>query len=339
MNNTFNNNNNNNNDQNLNNIDSQNNNIQNTNTPQQLNTNNQFNINNIEKPSNFNNDNNNNNNTEDEQPKEIFNPYIPDKKNPFNNMNIEFEEIKELSLKDYIVLCWHCKNAIKIEDNWKLFECGNCHRMNKLPQKLLNEIYFSKKLKNYRYNDYMNHLDMILPLPFIMVNCPFCKANNKVKNSVDHCICFVCGNSFNIDYTEENVRNKDRVSLNPNSKYYRYKSQTPEVHRYVPINKIYRNNDYFFPEPINYDNDYYYNYYDRLYYNNFKWDPNNLGKMNFISPNNYYVNTNNMNNNLNYNEIQKGYLLKDKEIKQFQNMNEDYKNKRANILKNLYFMK
>jgi hypothetical protein len=172
-----------------------------------------------------------------------------------------------------------------------------------------------------------------------MVNCPFCKANNKVKNSVDHCICFVCGNSFNIDYTEENVRNKDRVSLNPNSKYYRYKSQTPELHRYVPVNKIYRNNDYFFPEPINYDNDYYYNYYDRLYYNNFKWDPNNLGKMNFISPNNYYVNTNNMNNNLNYNEIQKGYLLKDKEIKQFQNMNEDYKNKRANILKNLYFMK
>jgi hypothetical protein len=61
-----------------------------------------------------------------------------------------------------------------------------------------------------------------------------------------------------------------------------------------------------------------------------------MNNMNNINNNMVF---NNMNNNLNYNEIQKGYLLKDKEIKQFQNMNEDYKNKRANILKNLYFMK
>ena len=308
-------------------------------TEEQLNKNNQYNLpNNITNNNNLNN-NNNTENQEPQEPKEIFNPYIPDKNNPYNNMNIECEEIKELSLKDYIVICWHCKNAIKIEDNWKLFECGNCHRMNKIPQKLLNEIYFSKKLKNYRYNDYTNHLNMILPLPFIMVNCPFCKANNKVKNSVDHCICFVCGNSFNIDYTEENVRNKERVSLNPNSKYYRYKSQTPQIHRYVPINKIYRNNDFFFPEPINYDNDYFYNFYDRLYYNNFKWDENNLGKMKFINPRNYYVNNENIFKEVNYDDIKKGYLLKDKEIKQFQNINEDYQNKKINILKNLYFMK
>jgi hypothetical protein len=76
---------------------------------------------------------------EEDKPK--VNHYIPDKENPYNNMNMENPEIDELEDDDYTVLCWYCKKPIVIEDGWNMFECGNCHRMNRLPQKLIKEIY------------------------------------------------------------------------------------------------------------------------------------------------------------------------------------------------------
>ena len=93
--------------------------------------------------------NNNNNNEEEkkeeEEQKPKFNPYIPDKDNPYNNMNFQTANVDELGYNDYIVLCYHCKNPIKIEDGWKTFECGNCHKLNQLPRKLVNELYFDNK--------------------------------------------------------------------------------------------------------------------------------------------------------------------------------------------------
>ena len=67
------------------------------------------------------------------------NHYIPDMTNPYNNMNMENPEIDELEEDDYTVLCYYCKRPIVIEEGWKMFECGNCHRMNKLPSKLMKE--------------------------------------------------------------------------------------------------------------------------------------------------------------------------------------------------------
>ena len=80
-------------------------------------------------------------------------------------MNDPPQEATEVDPNDLTVLCYHCKNPIKIQDDWRLFECSSCHRMNKLPRKLINELYFSEKLKNVRYNSYKNHLNMIVPLP------------------------------------------------------------------------------------------------------------------------------------------------------------------------------
>ena len=58
-----------------------------------------------------------------------MNHYIPDMQNPYNNMVMENPEIDELEEDDYTILCYYYKKPIVIEDGWKMFECGNCHRM------------------------------------------------------------------------------------------------------------------------------------------------------------------------------------------------------------------
>ena len=92
---------------------------------------------------------------EEEEEKPKFDPYHPDRENPYNNLNFETATIDELNYNDYIVLCYHCKNPIKIEDGWKIFECGKCHRLNKLPRKLINTL-ISLKIKDFSLNSKNN---------------------------------------------------------------------------------------------------------------------------------------------------------------------------------------
>lgn len=187
------------------------------------------------------------------------NSFIPDRTNPYNNLNsLSIPYDKSIQNK-YTLECWNCKSPIYIEQHCQQFECGNCHRMNKMPQKLINEIYFSQKLKNYRYNSYKNHLDMVLPLPYVIVVCPFCKGENRVQNGKKVMICFICGRGISVDTNEERVQKGDMVSLNPNSKYYRF--EQGKLNRMVPYpNVVASVNKIFFPEPICYGNEGYYNY-------------------------------------------------------------------------------
>ncbi len=276
--------------------------------------------------------NSQNDQNEEEIEKPKFDPYIPDKENPYNNLNYESQPIDEVGYSDYIVLCYHCKNPIKIEDGWKTFECGNCHKLNQLPRKLMNELYFDKKLKNVRYNSYTNHLDMILPLPYVIVTCPFCHASNKVKNNVQNCLCFICERPFEIDYSEDRIKPLDKVSLNPNSKYYRYQSQSANPKRVFPSNKIYRQSSYFFPEPVNYDNIFPFNI-GRSYglnLNNFKW--NNNHQMVYVNPN-YFQVRNLQNTNINHwNHAEQD------DINELNQMSMKRENERANLYQKLFFM-
>ena len=220
---------------------------------------------------------------EEEKPKE--NHFIPDKENPYNNMNIENPEIDELEEDDYTIICWNCKKPIVIEDGWNLVECGNCHRMNKLPQKLIKEIYYTDKLKNVYFNKSVNHLDKIIPIVYIIVNCPYCRASNKVDRNSVRCKCFVCERGFYVDRTEEDVKPVEQVSLNPNSKYYKFKGSDQNVPRRVyPPHNVYRVSDFCFPEPVNYDNDFYYNngLVNKLYYSDFQYDQNH--QLQFMNP-------------------------------------------------------
>ena len=265
-------------------------------------------------------------------PKKPFNPYELDIENPYNNMNDPPHEITEINKDDLTVLCWKCKSPIKIGENWQLFECSSCHRMNKLPRKLINELYFDQKLKNVRYNSYKNHLNMILPLPFIIVVCPFCKAENKVQNKINFTTCFICGRGFNVDYTQEEVRPIEKCSLNPNSKFYKF--NTNKINRVYPPACSMRVNGIFFPEPINYDNNYYYNpgYFSNFSYQNYKWNDHNLQyqgpQSKYNLPNPQKINFSNL-------EGSAGASL----VKSLTHLNMKRQNQRAELYKNLFFMK
>ena len=199
------------------------------------------------------------------------NQYKSDPNNPDNNLTVRYGEIKDISSKDYIVICYFCNEHIKINPEWKMFECGHCHRMNRIPQNLINQIYFANKLKNIRYSRYNNHLDMILPLPFIAINCPNCKAENKVESVATHFICFICGHSFNINHNQKKIQKYEKCSLNPNSEYYRYKDYEFKP-VYTPPNKVMRIPERFFPDPIAYSNN---QIGSKLFLNDFRWNLDN----------------------------------------------------------------
>ena len=270
------------------------------------------------------------------------NHYIPDPENPYNNMNMENPEISEIQEDDYTVICWYCKKPIIIKDGWNMFECGNCHRMNRLPRKLINELYFEQKLKNIKFNDAINHLDKIIPIVYIIVHCPYCKASNKCDKNANRCKCFVCERCFNLDKNEEDVKPIDQISLNPNSKYYKYKDSKFSVpKRLYPPSSVYRVSEFCFPEPVNYDNDFYFNngLINKIYFSDFQYNKNHQLQFqnpyrsitpspNIISKSETEQKINGVNNLLGVNMVNS--LKKSNEMRQ---------SEKSKLYSNLFFMK
>ena len=277
---------------------------------------------------------------EEEKPKE--NHFIPDKENPYNNMNMENPEIDELEEDDITIICWNCKKPIVVEDGWKMVECGNCHRMNRIPDKLIKEIYFSDKLKNVYFNNSINHFDKIIPIVYIIVNCPYCKASNKCDRNAVRCKCFVCERGFYVDRTEEDIKPVEHVSLNPNSKYYKFKGSENGVPRRVyPPHQTYRVSDFCFPEPVDYDNDFYYNngYINKLYYSDFQYDKNH--QLQFMNP---YKSITPSPNIINKSEINKkidniNNILDPNTTFHLKMTNEQRQSEKSKLYSNLFFMK
>ena len=257
-------------------------------------------------------------------------------------MNMENPEIDELEEDDYTIICWNCKKPIVIEDGWNLVECGNCHRMNRLPQKLIKEIYYTDKLKNIHFNKNINHLDKIIPIVYIIVNCPYCKASNKVDRNSVRCKCFVCERGFYVDRTEEDVKPVEQVSLNPNSKYYKFKGSDQNVPRRVyPPHNVYRVSEFCFPEPVNYDNDFYYNngLVNKLYYSDFQYDQNH--QLQFMNP---YRSITPMPNIIPKKEINEkinniNNILDPNVSNAFKRTNELRQSEKTKLYSNLFFMK
>ena len=277
---------------------------------------------------------------EEEKPKE--NHFIPDKENPYNNMNMENPEVDEIDEDDFTIICWHCKKPIGVEDGWKTVECGNCHRINRIPQKLIKEIYYTDKLKNVYYNETVNHLNKIIPIVFIIVNCPYCKASNKVDRNTVRCRCFVCERGFYVDRTEEEVKPIEQVSLNPNSKYYKFKGSDKDVpRRMYPPHNVYRVSEFCFPEPVNYDNDYYYNsgLVNKLYYSDFQYGPNHqlqfMDPYRSITPMPNIIPKSEVNEKINKN----GNLMDPNTTQTFKKNNEFRQTEKAKLYSNLFFMK
>ena len=112
-----------------------------------------------------------------------LNHFIPGQENLYINMNVKNQVIEKLEEDDYTVLYWYLEKPIEVQNGRNIFEDGSGHKMNKLPRKLNKDIYLTHKLKNIKFNNSINLFDKIFPVVFIIENCRFCQASNKVDSN------------------------------------------------------------------------------------------------------------------------------------------------------------
>lgn len=181
---------------------------------------------------------------------------------------------------DRTMKCWNCETILLIKDVWNIVQCPNCSKMNKIP-KIQTEL--ETALKNISYNSYINHFDTTMPYVHVIVVCPFCKTDNRVRKNSEHMVCYRCHNSINIDKEKDDPRPKN--SLDPKSKYYRFNQPQSSVN--YPPPKTLRISDMFFPDPMFYPGYYPINSISPLYPEYFRpygaFDPNSMEFSNYVN--------------------------------------------------------
>ena len=145
------------------------------------------------------------------------------------------------------VRCWNCKNISLIKNHWSLIQCPICHKMNKIPQK---ENELSEILKYLRANTLISYADKERKVPLVnyLVVCPYCKTDNKVRETAYYCICYRCKNKWSLGKKTEEEGNPPTTPTKEGN-YYKYDSKTGAI---VPPDKPLRFSDLFFPDPTFY---------------------------------------------------------------------------------------
>lgn len=154
--------------------------------------------------------------------------------------------------RDMTLRCWNCQNINVVQAGWKVIQCPICNKMNRVPKEKnqLEEIlHYLKANTVVSYSDNFHSV----PLTNYFVMCPYCKTDNKIRETANHCICFSCRNSWSLkkpsDIQEEDNQSMPLTQSNrSNDQYYKY-----EKSRIVyPPERVLRFSDLFFPDPMFY---------------------------------------------------------------------------------------
>ena len=126
------------------------------------------------------------------------------------------------SLPEKSMVCWNCLSILTVKPTWGLVQCPNCDKFNRVPDCDEGE---KTRLKLDK-----NNLDIASPYVYVVMTCPFCKEDNKVKKETEHVICCNCYNSFSIENpTIKCISSKKPVTIS---------------------NKVTRVSDINFPDPM-----------------------------------------------------------------------------------------
>ena len=120
------------------------------------------------------------------------------------------------------MVCWNCLSVLTVKPTWGIIQCPHCDKFNRVPDCDEGEKLRLKLDKNY--------FDIASPYVYVIMTCPFCKEDNKVKKETEHVVCCNCYNSFSIE--------------NPTIKC--ISSKKPVVIH----NKVTRVSDINFPDPM-----------------------------------------------------------------------------------------
>ena len=154
---------------------------------------------------------------------------------------------------DLAVKCWNCENINICNSNFNVIQCPVCNEMNKVPKPMdrIDELLQIAKANTcITYAD-MNHT---VPLVNYIVVCPYCKCDNKVRETAYYCICYMCKNKWTIkrpdaDNVKEVKNRKPPKQKRFEGNYYKYDSKTGTL---IPPDKPMRFSDLFYPDPMFY---------------------------------------------------------------------------------------
>ncbi len=179
---------------------------------------------------------------------------------------LKYNIIPEIESGHLAIKCWNCQNVNIVKGNLKNIKCSICQEINKVPKPIHK---FDEILDYLRAAQLRNYADekKTIPLTHYVVNCPYCKTENKIRENALYCICYRCDNRWTIKRPQD-----DDISLNPpqdkneEKNYYKYgKRKIMEF----PKEKTLRFSDLFFPDPMFYPGFYPINSISPLYYEYF----------------------------------------------------------------------
>ena len=120
------------------------------------------------------------------------------------------------------MVCWNCLSVLTVKPTWGIIQCPHCDKFNRVPD--------CDEGEKLRLKLDKNNFDIASPYVYVIMTCPFCKEDNKVKKETEHVVCCNCYNSFSIE--------------NPTIKC--ISSKKPVVIH----NKVTRVSDINFPDPM-----------------------------------------------------------------------------------------
>ena len=165
----------------------------------------------------------------------------------------KWKQITEGKGGEYAVKCWNCGNINICSSTFSVIQCPICHEMNKVP-KPMDRI--DQLLQLAKANTCISYADInhTVPLVNYVVVCPYCKQDNKIRETANFCICYFCKNRWSIKKPDDDYVTKIKSRNQPKNKkdegnYYKYDDEKGVL---IPPKKTLRFSDLFYPDPMFY---------------------------------------------------------------------------------------
>ena len=165
----------------------------------------------------------------------------------------QWSKIEEPKGGDLAVKCWNCGNINICNSKFKVIQCPVCHENNEVPKIMdrIDELLMLAKANTCTTYADINHT---VPLVNYIVVCPYCKCDNKVRETACFCICYMCKNKWTIrrpdaEKVQEEKKRKPPKQRGLEGNYYKYDSKTGRI---LPPDRPMRFSDLFFPDPMFY---------------------------------------------------------------------------------------
>ena len=165
----------------------------------------------------------------------------------------QWSKIEEPKGGDLAVKCWNCGNINICNSKFKVIQCPVCHENNEVPKIMdrIDELLILAKANTCTTYADINHT---VPLVNYIVVCPYCKCDNKVRETACFCICYMCKNKWTIrrpdaEKVQEEKKRKPPKQRGLEGNYYKYDSKTGRI---LPPDRPMRFSDLFYPDPMFY---------------------------------------------------------------------------------------